>query len=130
MAAIASPLHNIIALTKYFIYMHKRIGLLIVLVFSLNAAMAQNGTIRGFVYEKSTGEPLSYINVLLKGTKIGVQTDVNGYFSIPQLQAGTYTLWTTLLGFDTAQVNVSVRANGITTQKLYLTEQGLQLGGV
>ena len=130
MAAIASPLHNIIALTKYFIYMHKRIGLLIVLVFSLNAAMAQNGTIRGFVYEKSTGEPLSYINVLLKGTKIGVQTDVNGYFSIPQLQAGTYTLWTSLLGFDTAQVNVSVRANGITTQKLYLTEQGLQLGGV
>jgi hypothetical protein len=110
--------------------MHKRIGLLVVLLFSFNMAIAQTGTIKGFVYEKGSGEPMGYTNVILKGTKIGVQTDINGYFSIPQLQPGTYTLWTTLIGYDTAEVNVSVRPNGITTQKLYLAQRDLTLAGV
>lgn len=110
--------------------MQPRIGLLFALLFACNMAMAQTGTIRGFVYEKGSGEPMSYTNVLLKGTKTGVQTDINGYFSIPQLEPGTYTLWTTLLGYDTVEVNVSVRANGITTQKLYLAQQDRTLAGV
>jgi hypothetical protein len=50
--------------------------------------MAQTGTIRGFVYDKQTGEPIIFTNVILKGTTIGAATDVNGYYSISKVHAG------------------------------------------
>ena len=110
--------------------MHQRIIFFVAFLFSCSMAVAQTGTIRGFVYERSTGEPMSYTNVVIQGTNIGVQTDLNGYFSIPQLQPGTYTLWTTLLGYDTATATVTLKANAIVTQKLYLQQQELTLQGV
>ena len=72
--------------------MQKRSLLIATLLLLLSfAAEAQNGTIKGFVYDKKTGEPMIYTNVLFEGKKMGVQTDVNGYFSI-SLPAGSYDL--------------------------------------
>lgn len=110
--------------------MLKRISFFILFLLAVHTAIAQTGTIKGFVYEKSTGEPMSYVNVVLKDTRIGVQTDLNGYFSIPQLQPGTYTLWTTLIGYDTAMATVTLRPDGIITQKLYIARSELVLRGV
>lgn len=81
---------------------------------------AQHATIRGFVYEKKSGEPMSYVMVVLQGADMGVQTDINGYFSMPQVAAGNYTLMTTTMGYDTAYVPVTVSGSEIITQKLYI----------
>lgn len=100
--------------------MHLRGRLLLSLLFICNVVFAQTGTIRGFVYEKKTGEPMSYVLVVLKGTNYGVQTDVNGYFSIPSVPPGKYQITTTTLGYDTATVALDLRNNEIMTQKLFL----------
>jgi len=97
-----------------------RARLLSVLLLIGNMALAQTGTVRGFVYEKKTGEPMSYVLVILKGAELGVQTDVNGYFSIPSVAPGSYELTTTTLGYDTASITVNVVADDIVTQKLYI----------
>ena len=59
------------------------------------ATIAQTGTIRGFVYEKESGEPVLFTNVYVEGgpeDKIyGASTDVNGYFSITKVPPGEYT---------------------------------------
>jgi len=62
---------------------------------------SQNATIRGFVYNKDNGEPVAFSNVYLKGTTIGASTDLNGFFSINKVTAGSYTLLVTNLEFDT-----------------------------
>ena len=41
---------------------------------------SQYATIRGFVYNKSNGEPVAFSNVYLKGTTTGASTDLNGFF--------------------------------------------------
>ena len=111
--------------------MLKRFGLLTMLLLVLTvAAFAQTGTIKGFVYDKSSGEPMIYTNVLVQGTKLGVQTDLNGYFSIRQLPAGTYTIYTTSIGYDTVEATITVKANQIVTKKLYLARSERQLRGV
>ena len=46
---------------------------------------AQQGTIKGFVYDKDDGEPCMFANVSIKGTNLGAATDLNGYFSIPKI---------------------------------------------
>jgi len=82
--------------------------------------MAQNGTIRGFVYEKETGEPVIFTNVYFDGTTIGAATDVNGYFAISQIEPGNYNLMVTYLGYDTLKMPVNIRPNEIITKKLFL----------
>lgn len=91
------------------------------------AMLAQNGTIRGFIYEKGSGEPVIFTNVYLKGTTIGAATDVNGYFSITKVPAGTHLLMVTTLGYDTLQKNVTVARDQIITEKLYLEKKSVTL---
>lgn len=112
--------------------MLKRFGLLAILfsVLTVVAFAQSTGTIKGFVYDKSTGEPMIYTNVFLEGTSIGVQTDLNGYFSIRQVPEGTYTLSTTLVGYDTAKATIAITSGQIVTKKLFLGRSDHQLKGV
>ena len=71
-----------------------------IIILSNNSAQAQYGTIKGFVYEKESGEPIIFTNVFLKKTSIGGTTDVNGYFVISKIPPGNYTLMVTYLGYD------------------------------
>jgi hypothetical protein len=111
--------------------MQKRSGLLVILFMCLSAmAFAQAGTIKGFVYDRASGEPMIFTNVLLEGTTQGVQTDVNGYFSMPQVAEGTYTLFTSLIGYDTSRTTVTVKAGSVITKKLFLGQKQNELKGV
>ena len=100
---------------------------LVLLAFLPSLLLAQTGTIRGFVYDKQTGEPIIFTNVILKGTTIGAATDVNGYYSISKVTPGSYTLQVTYLGYDTAQKAVSVVRDQILTEKLYLSKSAIQI---
>ena len=91
------------------------------------SAFAQNGTIRGFVYKKESGEPIIFCNVFLKGTTMGSPTDVNGYFSIVKVPAGNYKIMVTYLGFDTFEENINVLAEKILTKKFELSESSIKL---
>ena len=106
--------------------------LLLPLVFSIfsTVLLAQTGTIRGFVYEKETGEPVIFINVYFKGTSIGAATDVNGYYVISRIPPGDYTLLVTSMGHDTVQMPLTIKANDVITRNIYLDASALQLEGV
>lgn len=90
-------------------------------------AFAQNATIRGFVYESETGEPVIFTNVYLLKTSIGAATDVNGYFAITKIPPGSYTLIISYMGFDTLQMPVTLKANELVSKKLYLKKSAFQL---
>ncbi len=101
--------------------------LLVVLTLLPAFAFAQTGTIRGFVYDKVTGEPIIFTNVVLKGTTTGAATDVNGYYSISKVTPGSYTLQVTFLGYDTVQKVVNVARDQVLTEKLFLSKSAVQI---
>ncbi len=101
----------------------------LILLFT-TSIFAQNGTIRGFVYNKESGEPIIFCNVSLKGTTMGAPSDVNGFFSIAKVPAGDYKIIITYLGFDSLQANIHLAAGKILTKKFELTESSIQLGEV
>lgn len=93
--------------------------------------LAQTGTVRGFVYDESTGEPSIFTPVALIGAdRHGAQTDVNGYFSITKLPPGKYTLRVVYLGYDTLSKEVQVNADQIITEQLYLKKGTIQMKAV
>lgn len=91
---------------------------------------AQQGVIKGFVYEKSSGEVVSGTNVFVKGAQMGAQTDENGYFTIGQLAPGAYTIFATSFGYDTSTLQVKVEPDQVVTKKFYLNVKGLEMKGV
>lgn len=105
----------------------KRILTSFVFVLLSVAAFAQTGTVKGFVYDKDSGEPFLFANVFLKGTTYGASTDVNGFYQITKVPAGTYELQSTYLGYDTASVTVVIEAKGSVTEALYLATSSVKL---
>ncbi len=101
--------------------------LALLFVFPLHKSLAQNGSVRGFVYELETGEPALFTNVYLQKTTIGATTDANGYFAITKIPPGEYFLMVTYVGFDTLKMQVTIKANELQTKKLYLSKSTFQL---
>jgi hypothetical protein len=93
-------------------------------------AQVNTATIRGFVNEKNTGEPVMFANIYLLGTRFGAATDVNGLYVISQIPAGKYTLMATRLGFDTLSYEISIKAGEILTKKILMTESAQMIEGV
>jgi len=99
----------------------------LLLICSLKPAVAQFGTIRGFVYEQETGEPVLFTNVYLARTSIGAPTDANGYFAITRIPPGDYTLLVTYVGCDTLKMPITIKADELITKKIFLTKSTVYL---
>jgi len=107
----------------------KKILVLYLFLISTNI-FAQTGNIRGFVYEKSSGEPVMFCNVFLKGTTIGGATDINGMYNISKVTTGDYTLIATYIGYDTTEVNISLKKGQILNQNLEIKEASIKLNEI
>lgn len=105
----------------------KRLLVFIFLFFIGGEVFSQTASIRGFVYEKESGEPLLFTNVFLKGTTYGAATDVNGYFSISKIPPGDYQLSIQALGYDSLAVPVTLKADEIVTKKLFAVKSGINI---
>ncbi len=102
-------------------------GLFLVFILIHNPGFSQYGTLRGFIYEKETGEPVLFTNVYFYRTSIGATTDDNGYFVISKIKPGDYSLMVTCVGFDTLKIPITIKANEIISQKLYLNKSTVYL---
>lgn len=105
----------------------QQIALLALLLIGISAFSQTNSTVKGFVYDKANGEPVPFTNVYLKGTTIGGNTDLNGFFNITRIPPGQYTILVTSLDFDTISEVISVKAGDILSKKFFATKGGVKL---
>jgi len=103
------------------------LGVLILVLFLRFESLAQTGTIRGFVYEEETGEPVIFTNVYLYRTSYGAATDVNGYFVVSKVPPGDYELMVTYLGYDTLRMPISIAADQVITKQLVIKKASYML---
>ena len=83
--------------------MRKFLSLLAVLVLLGSLAFSQTKTVTGRVVDKS-GQPVPFATIRVKGTKVGVSADANGYFTIKA--NSTETLEVTATGISPISVPV------------------------
>jgi hypothetical protein len=87
------------------------------------SGFSQTGVIRGFVYDKKSGEPVIGCNVYLgDGTMYGSPTDVNGYFTVSKVPPGKYILTASTLGFEKFSKPVEILEGRVINDKIYLNE--------
>lgn len=74
-------------------------------------SFAQNGTISGTILDKEmNNEPLPFANVTIKGTTIGVATDMDGKYSL-SLTPGNHILVIGFIGYETKEIPFTIEAN-------------------
>ena len=80
------------------------------------------GTIVGRVFDRYYLNPASYAEIrIVEDKKVApVTADEDGYFTIPDVLVGTYTLKVTAEGFYTGEFPVTVNANEVTEVELGL----------
>jgi len=110
---------------------YPRLIVIVAFLFSVLRGYSQSANIRGFVYQKETGEPAIFTTVYLQGTTRGAVTDVNGYYSITKIPKGTYILMIASLGNDTLREIITVKQpDDIITKKLFIKKSSIELQSV
>ena len=96
------------------------------------------GTVSGFVYDESTGEGLIGANVFLEGTYFGSSTNQNGYYSLPKIPVGSYTLFCQYIGYKTftkpvriisntdLKLNIYIEPTTIETEAVYVVAESVR----
>ena len=77
-------------------------------------SFSQNkGTVSGTLTDKeSNNQSLPFANVLIKGTAIGANTDIDGKYSL-KIEAGSYILQLSFVGYEAVEVPITVIANQV-----------------
>lgn len=87
--------------------------LLLISFFIITNLQAQNSeaSVSGFVFDLSNGEALIGANVYLTGINRGASSNTSGYFVIPNLNAGTFDLIVSYVGYKSFQQQITLQNN-------------------
>ena len=109
----------------------KKFVVILAVIFSQMALSQEKGRIKGKLLDKEmNNEPLSFASVILKGTTTGVETDLEGDFSI-SVAPGNYTVVFSFLGYQSLEVAVVVKAGEtVTVNRTLEAAQGVALDEV
>lgn len=90
------------------------------------SAIAQTGNLAGRILEEGTNEPLTGVNVFIRGTSFGAASDLDGNYAIRNIRPGEYTVEFTYVGFERVlHTAIRITAGQTTTLNITLKEQVL-----
>ena len=74
-------------------------SILLFLIFT-GVVHAQNGTIKGRIFNSKNNEPLPFTNIIINGTTIGTTSDIDGNFQFTNIKPAYIKLAATAVGFQ------------------------------
>ena len=114
--------------------MIKKILLVLALLTPISI-FAQKASINGYITDKSSRETLLSANVALLETNRGTTTNTLGYFSLTNLEPGTYTIACSYIGFElfrktvtlseneTLRLDIELEPNVVATEEIVVTSE-------
>lgn len=109
------------SLKTYIMKLKNNFFVVLLLLLGASLAMGQQGTLSGTINDGEFNDILPFANILVKGTTTGTTSDFDGKYSFP-LDAGTYTIQVSFLGYQTKEITGVV----ITENKETLLDVTLQ----
>lgn len=89
--------------------MFQRILCLVLLAFIFLPTQAQQGIVKGRVFDAVNNESIPFVNVVIQGTNTGTTTDIDGKYELTELEPGLYNIQFSYLGYkDVVRYEVQV----------------------
>ncbi|MCX6175465.1 MAG: TonB-dependent receptor [Ignavibacteriales bacterium] len=105
--------------------------LLLVAILSESVFAGTTGKLTGRVTDKKTGEGLPFVNVVLEGTSIGAQTDLDGKYLILNISPGKYNVKYQYVGYQAVVVrNVQISIDLTTIQDAALVDTAVEMNAI
>lgn len=92
-----------------------------------NAGPKEKGTVKGFVYDKASGEAVPFAIIKIEGTDFGAATDDQGFFTIPNLAVGPYKLSASYVGFQNQTQDIEIKKGQTLNVKMFLQSKSMEL---
>ena len=83
---------------------------LIGILLNTSFAMFAQQTVKGVVKEKTSGDPLPGVGIIIKGTQKGAETDFYGNFNLPNVKKGDVLLFR-YLGYTNKEITIASNFN-------------------
>jgi hypothetical protein len=101
----------------------KKIMFILILILIANKGFAQNGIIKGYVFDNGSKKPIIGANIIMLKTNDMTVSDTSGFFEIRNLDSGKYSFGIKLIGYkDTTINNVVVEPGKDLNLKFFLSE--------
>lgn len=91
------------------------------------ASVAGVGAVRGTVTDSANGEALIFANVTIRGTTLGVTTNLRGFYFLPGIPAGRHTLQVSFIGYRQRTFVVNVSEGATLTQDVRLVPDRIEM---
>ncbi|MDZ7690739.1 MAG: TonB-dependent receptor [Balneolaceae bacterium] len=107
-----------------------RIFSLTILIYALQVlpALAQEpASINGYVTDSETGETLIAANIALEDTRKGTSTNTSGYYTITNIEPGTYNVIVSYIGYQNYRQEISLASGEYLRLDIELTPEGVQM---
>lgn len=103
--------------------------LLTLLLFTSVFAYSQNtGTLVGKLTDKEyNNESLPFANIIIKGTAKGTTSDMDGLYSLENIEQGPYIIVYSFVGYETQEVEVTIEAGKVTEINLAMAASAASL---
>ncbi len=98
-----------------------------IVALTCNAFAQESASVSGYITDAETGETLISANVALEGTRKGTSTNTSGYYSITNIDSGTYTLVTSYIGYQQFSGEVTLAEGENLRLDIQLKPEGYQL---
>ncbi|MCB0312113.1 MAG: carboxypeptidase-like regulatory domain-containing protein, partial [Calditrichaeota bacterium] len=75
------------------------LAVFLLLAVNVNAQTSREGSLSGFIYDDANKEALIGVNIYFPELGIGGSSNTSGYYIIPQIPAGSYTVVCEYIGY-------------------------------
>ena len=107
------------------------VALFTLLLMGVVPAIGQTSKLVGNVYDATSKEPLVGVNIVIVGTNMGTNTDVNGRYIILNMPPGRFSAKASLIGYTSVvQENISINIDKTTTADFALRESSIEFDQV
>ncbi|MDM8003717.1 MAG: carboxypeptidase-like regulatory domain-containing protein, partial [Bacteroidota bacterium] len=98
---------------------------------ALSYSQNSGGTITGVVRDRSTGETMPGVNVVIEGTLRGASTGPEGEFTINSVAPGRYSLNFTFISYKPLRVEgVEVKTGSVSVINAVMSDQSVELDDI
>ncbi|MBI4419064.1 MAG: TonB-dependent receptor [Ignavibacteriales bacterium] len=94
------------------------------------AVFSQGVDIRGLISDSTTAEKLPFANVVLVGTNKGAATNISGFYLIPNVSQGEYTISVSSVGFERKTQRIFVGLTGPVVVNISLVPTAVEMAEV
>ncbi len=98
----------------------KHLFFLILCLIGTGIGHAQSALISGLIRDSETLQPVAGAVVVLEGTLLGAQTDELGYYRMSAPDSGSYTLSTSMIGYERTAKTIHLAANAKVEVHFYI----------